>query len=65
MQNDNLKAEEAASLGFLMNIVKQVCLMGKHALLSKETSVSHMEKQAGFNIGEASQAVPASDSPPV
>lgn len=44
------KAEEAASLGFLMNIVKQVCLMGKHALLSKETSVSHMEKQAGFNI---------------
>lgn len=65
MRNDNLKAEEAASLGFLMNIVKQVCLMGKHALLSKETSVSHMEKQAGFNIGEAFQAVPASDSPPV
>lgn len=59
------KAEEGASLGFLMNVVEQVCLMGKHALLSKEMSVSHMEKQAGFNIWEAFQAVPASNSPPV
>ena len=44
MQNGNLqkkkkKSEEAESLGFLMNIVKQVCLMGKHALLSKEKRV--------------------------
>lgn len=59
------KAEEAASLGFLMKIVEQVCLMGKHASLSKETNVSHMEKQVGFNIREAFQAMPASNSPPV
>lgn len=42
MQDSNLqkqKAEEAGSLGFLMNVVKQVCLMGKHALLSKEKRV--------------------------